>query len=186
MATKKKTNEQALQTTQKKPPKKSNVKGLFQFQYRPEILMEDELSNTKMATFLLAVESIRREADVNDINSLYECLNKYIALCGQSNMRITNLTAYEACGISSRTIDAWLSGQNRSSQPEYKEFAETLKGICRAYREQLGIEGKINPVSVIWWQKAHDGMREDTAVHVVEDEQKDFTAEEISKKYETL
>ncbi len=33
-----------------------------------------------------------------------------------------------------------------------------MKSFCASYREQLGADGKLNPVTLVWWQKNYDGL----------------------------
>ena len=33
-----------------------------------------------------------------------------------------------------------------------------MQRFCGSYRELLGADGKLNPVTLIWWQKNYDGF----------------------------
>ena len=40
----------------------------------------------------------------------------------------------------------------------HSEFIKKVKKFCAAYREMLGADGKLNPVTLVWWQKNYDGL----------------------------
>ena len=143
--------------------------------------------NSKFAAIILATREIAKEADNNDINSLYACLEKYMRFCIEHNVRITNSGAYAACGLTRHIIKEWAHGISRSDNPEYKKFALFIRGVCDEYREMLMAEGKIHPVVGIWWQKNYDGFRDQPLETFDDDrEQPDMTASEIAEKYAGL
>lgn len=47
-------------------------------------------------------------------------------------------------------------GLTRSS--EHRDFIKKVKTFCGSYREMLGADGKLNPVTLVWWQKNYDGL----------------------------
>lgn len=140
--------------------------------------------NTKVATIILATRKIAEHADVNNIDTLYECLEEYMKLCVEHHVRITNSGAYSACGLRRDDVKDWALGIRRASDPAYKEFALFIRGICSESREMLMAEGKIHPVVGIWWQKNYDAFR-DQPENYEEDVAKDETlsASEIADKY---
>lgn len=145
-------------------------------------------SNAAIVAHVIATRQIAAEADINDPDSLFRCLQKYIMLCGEQNIKITNMAAYAACGISSVDVANWESGRTRANDKRYKEFATLVRSICSQYREQAMVEGVMNPVVGIWHQKVHDGFREDapvmvdaeSAIEVRED------PDEIAARYQAL
>ena len=102
--------------------------------------------------------SIAETVHVDDINTLYAGLQQYIELCGRAGLLIGNNACYMALGVSRSTICAWLNGTRRQHNPEYRKFAEFVKAVCAAAREQYGIEGITSPLMTIWLQKQYDGF----------------------------
>ena len=77
---------------------------------------------------------------------------------------IGNLTAYAAMGISKETASAWARGLKRDER--YKKLILYVQRICAAYRESLGLEGKIHPALTIFWQRNFDGLTNEDVVSV--------------------
>lgn len=149
---------------------------------------DDNGSNAKIAQFLMQCRAISKYADVKNIETLYACFEAYLKLCYEFDFRITNMTAYMACGLSRKNIDDWANKKRRSSDPAYKEFADTLREMCSAAREQYGVEGKTNPVLTIFHQKAYDKFN-DQPIQESDDvsplgEMQDAHA--LAKKYENI
>ena len=64
--------------------------------------------------------------------------------------------AYFAMGISKDDVYNWENGLTRSS--EHRELIKKVKAFCGSYREMLGADGRLNPVTLVWWQKNYDGL----------------------------
>lgn len=146
-----------------------------------------EGTSAKFAAIILATRKISEKADKNDIESLYNCLFEYIKFCIDHDVRITNTGAYSACGLSKQIIDYWASGKERSSNPEYKQFALYIRNICAEYREMLMSESKIHPAVGIWWQKNYDHFTDEPTRDVdARDVDSNLTATEIARKYQLI
>ena len=117
-------------------------------------LMPGEASD--LVVKLMAVKSISANANVRDPDSLRGCFYAYIQFCMQNDLQVTNLAAYQAMGITDNQIKNWHSGKTMSKDPRYKDLADEVLGFCSAFREQLMAQGKVNPVTGIWWQKVYD------------------------------
>ena len=142
--------------------------------------------NNRFVAIIMAVQEISKDADLNDVSTLKNCFDRYLEFCYKHNVIVTNMCAYLACGVSKQTISAWSLGQNRANgHPEYKEFADYVKQMCAANREQLAVEGKVNPIISIFHQKTHDGFDDRPANHMflVDDEHVELSASEIAEKY---
>ena len=116
-------------------------------------------------------ELLNNAQNVNrdDIESLYKGFERYIQLCGKIGLRVTNNGAYLALGVSRKTISAWITGTRRQSNPEYKRFAELVKQVCAAAREQYAIENLIDYRLAIFWEKIFDGFTDTPAREDVRD-----------------
>ena len=73
---------------------------------------------------------------------------------------ISNNSCYRALGLSRVTIHTWIHRTRRAHDPQYHDFAEMVKTICAAAREQYGLEGQTSPLMTIWLQKAYDGFKD--------------------------
>ena len=143
--------------------------------------------NTKYMQVILATHEIAQNADINNVESLYACLDRYIRLCRDFDMNLTNTGAYQACGITRRIVDGWANGTRRAKSPEYKKFAQFIRDVCSEYREILMAEGKINPVTGIWWQKNYDGFSDQPPVIAgAATDEEALSAEEVREKYAGL
>lgn len=149
--------------------------------------LEDGL-NTKYIQVIIETHRIAQDADPNNIDSLYDCLNRYIQMCRDYDVKLTNMGAYQACGLSRPTVDRWASGKFRASNPEYMQFAQTIRAVCSEYREILMAEGKIHPVTGIWWQKNYDSFSDQPSLapEAYDDKEDTATGEEIKQKYKDL
>lgn len=141
--------------------------------------------NNRFAAVIMAINEISKDADFNDIDSLYNCVSKYIEFCYEHGVNITNGGAYAACGVSRQTISEWSHGQKRAaSSPEHQQFAKYLQQLCSINREQMMVDGKLNPIIGIWWQKNYDGFTDHPVAAVeIGDEEPEVSESEIAQKY---
>jgi hypothetical protein len=144
--------------------------------------------NTKYIQVIIETHKIAQSADPNNVDSLYDCLNRYIQMCRDYDVKLTNMGAYQACGLTRYTVDRWASGKVRTSNPEYMQFAQTIRAVCSEYREILMAEGKIHPVTGIWWQKNYDSFSDQPSIAPESFDSKDdtVTSDEIKEKYANL
>lgn len=139
---------------------------------------------------MFGIQQIAMEADTNDLGSLKSCFVKYLELCAQNNMKVGNLGAYAAMGISRNTAYDWEHGRGRSNDDSYRKFIVFVKTMIAAYRESAIAEGDINPIVGMFWQKSFDGLNEMTEVdasNLLEGVSTEATdAKKIADKYQGL
>jgi hypothetical protein len=111
--------------------------------------------NSKYAAVLLEMHKWG-EVDKNDPEALEERFWKYVEFCGDNDIRVTNQVAYYAMGISKDDVYNWEHGVSRGK--EHCELIKKVKRFCASYREMLGADGRLNPVTLVWWQKNYDGL----------------------------
>ena len=144
--------------------------------------------NTERLEFMVLVAEIAKGVNKKDPESLLEAFHKYLILSADHGQKIGNLTAYAAMGINKSTIDDWYHGQDRASDPRFRELAIYVKSVCAAYREQLGLDGKTHPALTIFWQRNFDGLTNEDIVRVERQdplgEVKD--ARSIAEKYKDI
>ena len=151
---------------------------------------EGKTYNALIIQHAMKAYEISKRANKEDIGSLYACFGEYMQLCANDGIRMGNQGACTALGLSNMTLHYWRTGQQRKSQPEYKEFAEMVYSILSMGRETMIMDGKINPVIGIFWQRNYDGLRNDTETQnsseAVDTSGDRLTATEYLEKYGDL
>lgn len=141
----------------------------------------------KITAFALAVQNISRGVNTKDVNDMRQRFYLYCALSERVGMRIGNMNAYHAMGISFKVASEWRSG-GCGSTAERRELIAEVDAICSGTREMLAGMQQINPVLAIFWQKNYDGLK-DVQDHVVSagdplgDKQ---SREQIQEKYQDI
>ena len=141
----------------------------------------------KITAFALAVQNISRGVNIKDVNDMRQRFYLYCALSERVGMRIGNMNAYHAMGISFKVASDWRSGGSGSTA-ERRELIAEVDAICSGTREMLAGMQQINPVLAIFWQKNYDGLK-DVQDHVVStgdplgDKQ---SREQIQEKYQDI
>lgn len=149
--------------------------------------IDDKRAVSKLTAFQMAVANIALGANIKDTEDLRKRFYCYCRLCEECDMRIGNMQAYAAMGITRHMASQWRNG-GLGSTPERQELIREVDGICSGMREMLAASSKINPVLAIFWQKNFDGLR-DVTEHTIApgdplgDRQ---TPQEIAEKYQDI
>ena len=104
--------------------------------------------NSKIAGFLMEVGKWG-PVDKSDVQAMEKRFWDYVSLCFERDVRVT-------MGITRDDVYDWENGRSRS--PEHSALIKKVKIFCGSYREMLGADGKLNPVTLVWWQKNYDGL----------------------------
>lgn len=96
--------------------------------------------------------------DTNDIEEMKRRFDRYLSLCEQYDQKVGNQAAYAAIGLTKEQV--WDFINRNKSNPTRSDFLKKVQQICGIYRESLMEDGKVNPVTGIFWQKNYDGMRD--------------------------
>ena len=118
--------------------------------------------------------------DYNNIEQLQARFDHYIDCCQRYDMKVSNLSAYAAIGIDKKTAYDWL---HRVKDKRKTDFIKGVQMVCAMYREQLMADGKVNPVTGIFWQKNYDGLKDQQEVIVEAKVGEDIDANGIRDKY---
>lgn len=152
--------------------------------YQEEIKknVDDENYNSKLIRFMGEVVAETRPGP-HDIELMKARFQNYLQKCDEYGMKVGNKGAYMAIGISQADVEKWLNGGNASI--EVVNFIKKVKEICGFYREGLMQEGKINPVTGIFWQKNYDGLKDqqETVVTTNQNFNEIQDSEKLRKKY---
>lgn len=149
-------------------------------------MREDKAELNRMAGwFVTECLKLGQTVDKENIESLYNGLQQYVALCTQCGMPMLVKTCNLALGVTGATMTKWKNGTQRANDPRYREFAELVESVVGAGIEAAGAAGSVDRILTIWWQKAYFNMKEsDGITHEKDDplgEKK--SASEIAEKY---
>lgn len=140
--------------------------------------------NTESVKFLMEITPDTELIDINDVAEMERRFQHYLECCIKYDKKPSNLNAYLAIGINKNQAYDW-ANVNTKMNPARTNFIKKVMKICAAYRENLMADGKINPVTGIFWQKNYDGLRDQQELVVQANnpigDQK--SAEELSQKY---
>lgn len=153
-------------------------------------LMREDKADLNRAAGYFVTECLKmgQAVDKENIESLYNGLQQYVALCTQTGMPMLVKTCNLALGVTGYTLTRWKNGTQRANDPRYREFAELVESVIGAGIEAAGAAGSVDRILTIWWQKAYFNMKEsDGLSHEKEDalgEKK--SAKEIAERYKDL
>lgn len=139
--------------------------------------------NTRRIAFMQAILPTE-PLDHDDVEEMERRFQHYLTKCAEWDMKIGNQAAYAAIGINKDLVYEWTV--RRQTNPRRTEFVKKVQQFCAMYREGLMEDGKVNPVTGIFWQKNYDGMKDQQEVVLTPNtsplgEQKD--AEALKQKY---
>lgn len=139
--------------------------------------------NTRRIQFMMAIMP-KEPLDYNDVDEMERRFENYLRLCSEWDMKVGNQAAYAAIGIDKGM--AWEWSMRNTGNTRRTDFIKKVQKICAMYREGLMEDGKVNPVTGIFWQKNYDGLRDQQEVVLTPNtsplgEQKD--AEQLKQKY---
>lgn len=139
---------------------------------------------TAFVQYHIDMLKMREGCDTKDVPGLYQRFYTYLAYCAKHGIVPNNMNAYFAIGVDKGQIGTWRAG--KYGTPEQQKFAQDITQFFASVHEQGVIDGMFNPISGIFWQKAHDGMIEASKVEVVSNDPlgEKKSAEDIMKKYE--
>ena len=128
--------------------------------------------NASQIEYQLAIAPLGREKlcwkdNEKLMQQLYERMANYLEVSKHYDKKIGNLNCYMALGVRMQEVDYIVNGSSHYKvSKEVVEFFRKVKEFCAAYRESLASDGKINPVTAIFWQKNYDGLRDQQEIFV--------------------
>lgn len=96
--------------------------------------------------------------DKTDVDALEKRLLQYLNFCISNDVKVGNQGCYFALGLTKDDVYNWEHGNTRTSA--HSDFIKKIKKICAYNREFLMQDGKLNPITGIFWQKNYDGLRD--------------------------
>ena len=153
-------------------------------------LMREDKADLNRAAGYFVTECLKmgQAVDKENIESLYNGLQQYVALCTQTGMPMLVKTCNLALGVTGQTLTKWRNGTQRANDPRYREFAELVESVIGAGIEAAGAAGSVDRILTIWWQKAYFNMKESDGLSHEKDDPlgEKKSASEITQKYADL
>ena len=139
--------------------------------------------NAKVTAFMMEIMP-KEPLDLQDVPEMERRFLNYVQKCSEWDMKVGNQAAYMAIGITKE--QAWEWENVTKGNPARTDFIKKVRQFCGVFREGLMQDGKVNPVTGIFWQKNYDGMKDQQEVVLTPNtsplgEQKD--AEALKQKY---
>lgn len=138
--------------------------------------------NAKVTAFMMEIMP-KEPLDLQDVPEMERRFLNYVQKCSEWDMKVGNQAAYMAIGITKE--QAWEWENVTKGNPARTDFIKKVRQFCGVFREGLMQDGKVNPVTGIFWQKNYDGMKDQTEMVLTPNnplgEQKDMKA--LEQKY---
>ena len=165
----------------------SNAKNLVKARKNSPITQDQKAEmpegyNARVTAFMMEIMP-KEPLDLHDVAEMERRFLSYVQKCSEWDMKVGNQAAYMAIGITKQ--QAWEWENNASRNPARGDFIKKVRQFCGVFREGLMQDGKVNPVTGIFWQKNYDGMKDQTEMVLTPNnplgEQKDMKA--LEQKY---
>lgn len=124
--------------------------------------------------------------ELKDPRAVSEAISGYFNSCIERGLRPGNLGLYAVLGLSKQEVSNELRGVTHKLSTSTIDLIKKAKVALSTYREMLGSTGKINPVTLIFWQKNYDGLEDKQTMEIAprKDMEPERTPEEIEKRLE--
>lgn len=135
-------------------------------------LMREDKADLNRAAGYFVTECLKmgQAVDKENIESLYNGLQQYVALCTQTGMPMLVKTCNLALGVTGQTLTKWRNGTQRANDPRYREFAELVESVIAAGIEAAGAAGSLDKILTIYFTKAHFGYSDQPKPQVVDND----------------
>lgn len=125
--------------------------------------------------------------DLHNPEEVKQAIYNYFDSCDRHGVRPANLGFYAALGLSKQDYNNIVTGKSKSkASPACIDLMQKTHRILSSYREALAMNGKVNPVTAIFWSKNFDGMTDSTTLNISADRgpEAQRTPSEIAKQIE--
>ena len=102
-----------------------------------------------------------KEPNLSKADEVKKTIDYYFNSCLSKGLRPGNMGLYAALGLERREALNLMQGRIKKNVSD--ESLAYIKKACKAlslYREGLGSAGKLNPATLIFWQKNYDGLED--------------------------
>lgn len=125
--------------------------------------------------------------DLHKPEEVRQAIINYFTSCQRNHVRPGNLGLYAALGMSRQDYNDVIRGKNKSKvSPAAIDMLKKANRAIGAYRENLALNGKINPVTYIFMGKNYDGLTDTQQIEVsaAPAPAATMTPEEVAKQIE--
>ena len=125
--------------------------------------------------------------DLHKPDDVKRCIDNYFNYCITNDLRPGNLGLYAALGIDKKKAYDLIHGLTpKQASPLSVELIKKAKLALSGYRELLGSQGKLNPATLIFWQKNFDNLTDVQQIELNANtaNQPEMTTDEIRKQIE--
>ena len=127
------------------------------------------------------------KVDLHDPEQVSAAIDGYFKSCVNNGLRPGNLGLYAVLGLSKQDVSDAIRGTNKSKvSPACVDIIKKAKVALSTYREMLGSTGKINPVTLIFWQKNYDGLEDRQTMEITpkQGQEPELSPEEVRQQLE--
>lgn len=128
-----------------------------------------------------------KEPDLSSPEETQKAIDYYFESCLSKGLRPGNMGLYAALGLDRREALNLIQGRIKKNVSPLS--LAHIKKACKAislYRELLGSQGKLNPATLIFWQKNFDGLEDVQKLDVaaINTPEPEMSTDEIRKQIE--
>lgn len=178
---KKNPEETALSKQENKPVKKRSSNGGM-LERKPNAIEKERAQ--ELVSYVAELSKIGRGVNKKDAADLRQRFYQYVELTLERGMKIGNMCAYTAMGITRDDAKVWRAGVKGTI--EHHALMEEVDKICASFREISTANGDMNVAWGIFSAKNYDGMTDEQKVVVSPIERTTMSAAEIADKYREL
>lgn len=123
--------------------------------------------------------------DLSKPEEVKQAIDNYFRSCISRGLRPGNMGLYACFNLSARQVKELFEGKIKLNA-NYQSI-EYLKKACKtmsSIRESLGSQGKLNPATLIFWQKNFDGLSDVQQVEIAAVQQAVKSPEQIAAEIE--
>lgn len=126
------------------------------------------------------------EVDLNDSAAVADAIDGYFRDCIARGLRPGNLGLYAVLGLTKQDVSNAIRGYSKRLSPTTIDLLKKAKVALSTYREMLGSTGKINPVTLIFWQKNYDGLEDRQTMEITpkQGQEPEMSPEEVRQQLE--
>ena len=125
------------------------------------------------------------KVNLDNPEEVEQAISNYFNSCLERGLRPGNLGLYAVLGLSKQDVSDAIRGRSKKLSSPVIDLIKKAKEALATYREMLGATGKLNPVTLIFWQKNYDGLEDKQTVEVAPKTniEPSKTLEDIEKDY---
>lgn len=103
--------------------------------------------------------------DLNNPDDVFQAVSSYFKSCIDKGFKPGNMGLYARLNVSRQEINDIVHGRRKINPASADIIKKALKTLSQL-REMWGATGKLNPVTMIFWQKNYDGLTDTQTIEV--------------------